>query len=95
MSSLTTNPLPAGYCAAKAKANLNVQQWIVLHATDKATADYSWKKVERFSRQLALHVAACPTCSNLPENARVLAGVPQLEPLPAVGDEVVANGGGP
>lgn len=57
---------PKGYCATKARVNLNAQQWADMASSDKAKAEHSAKRAQRFQRQLAIHLAACPVCSNLP-----------------------------
>lgn len=56
------NGLPDGYCAAKAKLNLDVQQWGDMAHQDRTRAKFSQTKLARSNRHLAQHLAACGTC---------------------------------
>lgn len=54
------------HCEARAKTNLNVQQFEVLARQDAAKAAWSAKRLGRYRRQLALHDAACVNCGGCP-----------------------------
>jgi len=53
------------HCEAKARANLNVQQFEAMAAEDARRASWSAKRLERYRRQKAIHDAACLTCGGV------------------------------
>lgn len=57
------SPTPALYCAQRSRAALNVQQFRDMHHADRAKAGWSGRKLREALRQLGLHDAACPHCS--------------------------------
>lgn len=54
---------PALHCAARSKINLDVQQFRAMHTADRAKANWSGERFQLAQRQLGLHDAACPGCS--------------------------------
>lgn len=60
-----TNPYPANYCPTRSKITLNIQQFAEMNRADRAKAGWSGRKLERAQRQLGLHDAACPSCSEV------------------------------
>lgn len=58
-----TSPYPANYCPARSKINLDIQQFRQMHHADRAKAGWSGRRFEQAKRQLGLHDALCPECS--------------------------------
>jgi hypothetical protein len=55
--------LPALYCPIRSKLNLDVMQFSVLHEADRTKAAWTGKRLQQARRQLGLHDAVSPCCS--------------------------------
>lgn len=58
-----TQPYPANYCPARSKITLDVSQFRDMHRADRAKAGWSGRRFKQAVRQLGLHDALCPSCS--------------------------------
>lgn len=64
---MTTNqqPYPANYCKTRSKIALDVQQFADMNRADRAKAGWSGRRLKQSARQLGLHDAVCPLCSEV------------------------------
>lgn len=62
---MTTNPYPANYCPTRSKITLDILQFGDMNRADRAKAGWSGRRLKQASRQLGLHDAVCPMCSEV------------------------------
>lgn len=60
-----TTGLPALYCPTRSKLNLDVMQFSKMHDEDQKKSDWSGRRLQQARRQLGLHDAASPCCSEV------------------------------